>query len=98
MFRIGGEKLVDQIFKESLVIFIDQLKTWEGFEEYIPKMESFLKNFMDRCVEIYKPNSHYNVLNHGDHHPKNMMFKIEEGKFNDVCFVSRFSMKIFTLY
>lgn len=58
--------------------FIDELKTWPGYEIYVEKFEKILKNFADLGKKHAEPNKAgegYNVLNHGDFHIKNLMFK-----------------------
>ena len=49
------------------------------------------RKFESRAAECYKPNkpgAGYNVLNHGDFHIKNLLFKHDlEERFEDVYFV-----------
>lgn len=80
--------MVEGMFRHSFRTFNDQVKTWEGFEEYSPKIENFMDTFMDKCIKIYEANSHYNVLNHGDHHTKNLLVKKDGDRITDICFVS----------
>lgn len=47
-----------------------------------------METYFEKCKTLYNPSGNYNVLNHGDHHLKNLMFKIENGIVKDVCFVS----------
>jgi thiamine kinase-like enzyme len=74
-------------------LFIDEIKTWEGFEMIAEKMEVFVGKFETRGEKVYTANGSsegFNVLNHGDFHINNMVFKKDsDGKLSDVLFVSR---------
>lgn len=70
-------------------LFIDEVKTWDGFETVHEKLEELFKKFEERGSKVYTPSVGYNVLNHGDFHYKNMAFKKDDiGKLSDVLFVS----------
>lgn len=89
------------MFDDTLKVFVKEIKTWEGFEEYVPKFEELIENNLVRLQKIYAPNEEYNVLNHGDHHTKNLLFKKIDGQINEVAFVSSkkyYSILIFTNY
>jgi hypothetical protein len=81
------------MFTQSIEMFLDEIKSWNCYEDYVPKVEAFIENYSERTYNSYDPNSDsngsYNVLNHGDHYTKNMMFKIKNDRVEDVCFVSR---------
>lgn len=78
--------------RNNMYLFIDELKTWKGFEETTEKMQNIAKKFEELGEKVYHPNSNsdgYNVLNHGDFHFNNMLFKKDDaGKINNVLFVS----------
>lgn len=76
------------MFDQTLKVFAEEIKTWEGFEDYVPKFEELVNTNFDRLKELYEPNKNYNVLNHGDHHTKNLLFKKSDGQIEDVVFVS----------
>lgn len=64
--------------KMNIQSFIDEIRTWPGFEIYVNKFENILKNFVELGKKHSGPNAigkGYNVLNHGDFHIKNLMFK-----------------------
>lgn len=78
--------------KNNMSLFIDEIKTWEGFEMIAEKMEGLVEKFDASGEKVYRGNAStegFNVLNHGDFHINNMLFKTDsEGKLADVIFVS----------
>jgi thiamine kinase-like enzyme len=78
--------------KNNMGLFVDEIKTWDGFEMIAEKMENLVAKFEDHGHKIYATNGcvdGFNVLNHGDFHFNNMMFKKDStGKLSDVMFVS----------
>jgi thiamine kinase-like enzyme len=86
--------MADMMFEQGLEAFIDVAKEWEGFEKFIPNLESFKKTYLSKALKTYSPNRTefgYNVLNHADFHLKNMLFKKNaDGCFEDFYFVSLF--------
>lgn len=78
--------------RNNMNLFVDEIKTWEGFEMIAEKMENLVDKFHVNGSKVFQPNSSgdgYNVLNHGDFHFNNMVFKNDsEGKLSDVLFVS----------
>ncbi len=86
----GRDEKMMENFKDNILAVTEVLKTWEGYEEYAPKLEAFAQNYIAVCSTCYEPNKGdgaYNVLVHGDHHLKNSMYKIEDGKVVDVIFI-----------
>jgi hypothetical protein len=82
-----------KFMENNFALFIDELKVWKGCEIYVAKFESLHANFMQKGLNIYTknyPGTGYNVLNHGDFHPSNMLFKRENGRLVDVLFVKAF--------
>lgn len=80
-------------------LFIDEIRTWEGFEMITEKMEGLVEKFEVNGDRIYQSNNGdgFNVLNHGDFHFNNMVFKNDsDGKLSDVLFV-RISILILCL-
>lgn len=75
-------------------LFIDEVRTWSGFEMITQKLEQTVEKFEEMGKKIFEPNNMgsfrgFNVLNHGDFHFNNMLFKKnDEGKISDVLFVS----------
>lgn len=78
--------------KNNMNLFIDEIKTWDGFEMIAEKMNSLVGKFEVQGGKVYETNSAgegYNVLNHGDFHYNNMLFKTDSaGKMSDVLFVN----------
>lgn len=78
--------------KNNMNLFIDEIKTWDGFEMIAEKMEGVVKRFETSGEKVYQVNGSadgFNVLNHGDFHINNLMFKKDsDGKMSDVLFVS----------
>lgn len=78
--------------KNNMNLFIDEIKTWDGFEMIAEKMNSLVGKFEVQGAKVYETNSAgegYNVLNHGDFHYNNMLFKTDSaGKMSDVLFVN----------
>lgn len=67
------------------------MKTWDGYEMIAQKMEIMVEKFEELGSKVYETGkgSSFNVLNHGDFHFNNMLFKKDnDGKIADVLFVS----------
>ena len=82
---------------DNMRIFKEEVAKWPGYEKYADKIENLHRLFMRRGSLVFKPSDSsvgYNVLNHGDFHYNNMLFKMDEDpdKVKDVAFVS---LKIF---
>ena len=71
---------------------MDELKTWPGYEIYVPKLQRMIDNMYTVGRRMYTANKKgfgYNVLNHGDFHMKNILVsKNEDQKLKDLYFVS----------
>lgn len=82
--------------KHNMSLCIDEMRSWEGFETIVEKMEMLVAKFVTFGEKVYTPNASndgYNVLNHGDFHFNNMVFKNDaNGKLSDVVFVSLLAM------
>ncbi|KAG5678235.1 hypothetical protein PVAND_007927 [Polypedilum vanderplanki] len=76
--------------RNNMYLFIDEIKSWEGYELICTKMENVAKSFDELGRKVYEANNGdgFNVLNHGDFHFNNMLFKKnDEGKISDVLFI-----------
>lgn len=84
--------LVDMIFEQGLDAFIDVAKEWDGFEKFVPKLETFKTQYISKALKTYTTNRSdfgYNVLNHADFHLKNLLFKKNtDGAIEDFYFVN----------
>lgn len=78
--------------ERSLHGFANVMREWGGvFESFAPAMDKFASTFASRALASYTPNRSehgFNVLNHGDFHIRNLLFKQQDGKIDDVKFVS----------
>lgn len=78
--------------KHNMNLCMEEMKSWDGFETIVEKMEILASKFVTFGEKVYTPNSPYegyNVLNHGDFHFNNMVFKTDaNGELSDVVFVS----------
>lgn len=73
---------------ESYRYFVNELKKWEGFEDYAEKLSGLESSFFTKGKDIFTAKSNgFNVLNHGDLNFKNLLTK-DENERNDVLFVS----------
>lgn len=78
--------------KNNMNLFIDEIRTWDGFEMVTEKMVSLVQKFEVFGGKVYQTNAAgdgINVLNHGDFHYNNLVFKKDSnGMLSDVLFVS----------
>lgn len=66
------------MYSESFNLIIKLLSEWEGFERFVQPITEFKNFFVERCLKTYTPSQGlgaFNVLNHGDFHFKNILFK-----------------------
>jgi hypothetical protein len=74
MFDFLPTETLDSIFRDTIEVFADEVKSWPGFEKYVPKLELFSRNYLERVRHAYQVNTKqeggFNVLNHSDHHIK----------------------------
>lgn len=67
-----------------------EAKGWPGFEQIGSKIESSMERYFEKFAACYQTQSKYgfNVLNHGDLHLRNLMFRRDdEGALSDVAFL-----------
>lgn len=75
-FNLIGDGLFHMV--QHMLPFIEKLKTFPDFQEYVPKLEKIIKDYNTKLLRTFRVNptdDGYNVLNHGDFHAKNIMFK-----------------------
>lgn len=86
--------MADMMFEQGLEAFIDVAREWKGFERFISPLETFKQQYLSKALKTYTANRSdfgFNVLNHGDFHTKNMLFKkTADGAVEDFYFVSIF--------
>lgn len=77
---------------QAFAPFIEVAKDWDGFDEFLPRLEVFKDGFLEKVKKTYAVNKSefgFNVLNHADFHVKNMLFKkTEDGGVDDFYIVS----------
>lgn len=66
------------------------VKTWPGYEAIAAKVDNFIPKMPDLMIKLLQRDNSYefNVLNHGDFHIRNLMFKkTEQGELSEVLFL-----------
>lgn len=74
--NLGGEGLF--LYTEHTKSLIEEMRTWSGYESYVERLENIVVNanlLGRKMFTANTPEEGYNVLNHGDFHGKNLMFK-----------------------
>lgn len=69
---------------------VDHVKTWPGYERLGANTEKMIETFPDLMVNSMRRDfsAFYSILNHGDFHIRNLMFKrTAEGELSDVLFL-----------
>jgi hypothetical protein len=87
------ESIQEAFFRHNLKIFKDLLmeNVWPDLNqpEYIERVEDMIEKCSQRGRRTFSPAAGgFNVLNHGDFFPRNMLFREIDGKICDVQFVS----------
>lgn len=92
----AGPDEVDMI-ASGLTVIGDVIREWDvGMEVIANKLEALRPNFYTKLREISKPSRHgINVLNHGDFHIKNLLFRFDDkqttmDEFESIRIVSGF--------
>lgn len=78
---------------ENFTLFAEVLSQWDGYEKYAERLKSIQPTFMERGAAIYRGRGFgFHVLNHGDFHYNNMLFKLDQDRrVEDTVFVSNTS-------
>lgn len=88
IFHLKDPIITDKWLKESIVTFTEVLESWGGYDEYVAKLKVFREKYLAMGQRLYEPDVNgYNVLNHGDFHVKNTLFKRNEEKIEDLYFL-----------
>lgn len=86
------EHILDYFFRDTIQAFREVVETWEGYEEFLPKLDDLIKNIGEIGKKCYTPNKRgcgFNVLNHGDLHLRNILVKTNnENRINRLYLVS----------
>ncbi len=88
-----NEPLIHGLYDDSIKVFQEVLETWDGYQEYIPRLDMFMKQVGDigrKSHSANKPNIGYNVLNHGDFHLRNTLVQLTSNmKLQEFRFVRK---------
>ncbi|KAJ6634989.1 hypothetical protein Bhyg_13571 [Pseudolycoriella hygida] len=72
---------------ESYRYFVNEIKTWEGYDDYAERLSKLESSFFAKGKDIFTAKTNgFNVLNHGDLNYKNILTKGDNEK-NDILFV-----------
>src|SRR5690349_8641988 len=82
-------QIVESFFINTLNVFKEVVKTWEGYEHFASNVENLIEN-IDDLAAINVPNKFgFNVLNHGDFHSRNLLSKMsDKNRLEELLFVS----------
>jgi aminoglycoside phosphotransferase (APT) family kinase protein len=70
--------IVDAFFIDTLKSFRAAVETWDGYQEFLPKLDHLIEHVAQIGQKCYVPNKRgegFNVLNHGDFHLRNVLLK-----------------------
>lgn len=81
------KNMVEMFVRPAFNNLLGKLKDWEGFERFYKKLHDKFEYNMERISKLIREHSGFCVLNHGDFHMKNMMFRNEGLKDEDIIFV-----------
>ncbi|KAJ6632788.1 hypothetical protein Bhyg_15948 [Pseudolycoriella hygida] len=73
-----NEALIYGLYSQPVKVFNEVLKTWDGYQHFIPKIEAYMEQIGEigrKSQTPNKPGIGYNVLNHGDLHIRNILVK-----------------------
>lgn len=75
---------------------VDEIKTWEGYEVYVKKLERLRSTFIEQAADMFDDIDTFpKVLIHGDYWINNMMFRYDEnGNPVDSVVVSQFLLSL----
>ncbi|XP_070508925.1 uncharacterized protein [Chironomus tepperi] len=83
------DPIAKSFFGEGYKTLLTVMSKWNGFERYIEPIRQLSETYREKGLKSYSPNTGpgaWNVLNHGDFHLKNMLYKMDKdsGKVEDV--------------
>lgn len=87
-----NEAILYKLYNHSVKTFQEVLETWDGYQEFIPKIETYMHQIGEigrKSHTVNKANYGYNVLNHGDFHTGNILVSLNsEKRLQQFCFVT----------
>lgn len=94
-----NEALIYGLYRKHIKTFQEVLETWDGFQDYVPKIELFMNEIGHigrKAHSANKKGNGYNVLNHGDFHSRNILVKLNsQKKLQQFYFVRAFIKSFF---
>jgi len=81
------DSMMGKFIKPAFDNLINGMKTWDGFEKYVKKLEGRCDEVFKQLVEVLTKPINFSVLNHGDFHAKNMMYRNDGLVDEDIVFV-----------
>ncbi len=88
MFHMEDQMIRETFLNEPFDVLCDVLASWGGMDEYVVKLKQFRENYITMGKRLYEPDPNgYNVLNHGDFHIKNLLFKLNGDAIEDFYFL-----------
>lgn len=95
MFHMDSPIIREKFLLEPIDTLIEVLTSWGGYEEYVEKLKVYRNNVIINGQKLYEPDVNgYNVLNHGDFHIKNLLFKKNGDAIDDLYFLD-FQVSVF---
>ncbi|XP_055678189.1 uncharacterized protein LOC129786949 [Lutzomyia longipalpis] len=82
IFNFGTQG--SKFFLEGLKDFTKEALKWPEFKDFHAQIQGLEEKFMDARNYLYRFDTDYNVLNHGDFHMRNILFKIADNSIQHV--------------
>lgn len=88
IFHMEDPMIRETFLNEPFDVLCDVLTSWGGMDEYVVRLKRFRQNYIAMGQRLYEPDPNgYNVLNHGDFHIKNLLFKLNGDAIEDFYFL-----------
>lgn len=88
IFHLEDPMIRETFLNEPFDVLCEVLASWGGMDEYVVKLKRFRENYIEMGKRLYEPDPNgYNVLNHGDFHIKNLLFKLNGEAIDDFYFL-----------
>lgn len=88
IFHMDAPMIRETFLNEPFDVLCQVLSTWGGMDEYVVKLKRFRETYIEMGKRLYEPDPNgYNVLNHGDFHIKNLLFKLNGETIEDFNFL-----------
>lgn len=88
IFHMENPMIRETFLNEPFDVLCDVLTSWGGMDEYVVRLKRFRENYIPMGQRLYEPDPNgYNVLNHGDFHIKNLLFKSNGDTIEDFYFM-----------